>query len=95
MGVHKNIGYDQFPKQGSFLGFRAIVHFNYDLSKDGIMGTIVRDDAEDPGRTVILLDDGRVVLATECHFSPQEHFRFTQMQEPFFALDKNPSASYP
>jgi hypothetical protein len=35
------------------------------------MGTIIRDDMEEPFRTIISLDDGRVILATECMHSPQ------------------------
>jgi hypothetical protein len=34
------------------------------------LGTIVRDDNEPPWRTIIRLDDGRVVLASECQYSP-------------------------
>ena len=68
MGIVDNISMNKFPKQGSWLGKRAKVIFRYD--DPIIMGTIVRDDSEEPWRTIISLDDGRVVLATECMYSP-------------------------
>lgn len=69
MGVHKNIGYDKFPKQGRYMGRKVAVCFNYEVSKV-LIGTIVRDDIEDPGRTIIALEDGRYVEAVECQYSP-------------------------
>lgn len=69
MGVVANVGIDQMPKQGPWLGKRTMVCFRYDTSRT-LMGTIVRDDYESPWVTVISLDDGRVVLATECQHSP-------------------------
>lgn len=68
MGVVDNISYDNFPKQGSYVGRPVSVCFNYDTSKT-ILGKIVRDDAEAPGLLIIQLDDGRFVLATECMYS--------------------------
>ena len=65
MGVAPNISYDQHPKQGRWLHQRTKVCFNYDASKT-IMGTFVRDDAEEPYISIIRLDDGRYVLTTEC-----------------------------
>lgn len=70
MGVVKNVGIVAFPKQGGWLGKRTRVCFNYDTDQI-IMGTIVRDDYEDPWVTIISLDDGRVVLTTECQHSPE------------------------
>jgi hypothetical protein len=70
MGVANNISKNQFPIQGNWLNKRTKVCFNYDLSVI-IMGTIIRDDLEKPYVTIILLDNGRVVLATECMHSPQ------------------------
>jgi hypothetical protein len=63
---------DEFtePPQGSYKNKRAKVCFNYDANRT-IEGTIVRDDMEKPWLTVIKLDLGRYVLATECQFSPQ------------------------
>ena len=69
MGTHPNITADQFPKQGSWLKRRAKVCFHYDTTKV-VMGTIIRDDAELPGHCIILLDDGRAVLTSECMWSP-------------------------
>lgn len=71
MGVVKNVGFDHFPKQGAWLGKRTRVCFRYDTSNT-IGGTIVRDDTEEPFVTIIHLDDGRLVLATECQHSPPE-----------------------
>ncbi|MMZ62603.1 hypothetical protein D1872_248190 [compost metagenome] len=68
MGVHSNISTNLFPKQGSFLDRRVLVSFNYDTNNT-VLGTIVRDDIEDPFVTIIKLDDGRFVLSTECQFT--------------------------
>jgi hypothetical protein len=77
MGCVSKIINDKFPKQGKYLHVRARVHFHYDTSKS-YYGTIIRDDAESPdpesnspGMTLIHLDDGRVVSATECQYSPE------------------------
>jgi hypothetical protein len=67
MGCHKKIGFDKFPRQGDFAGRRVEVVFLYDTSRK-IYGTIVRDDREDPYRTIIKLDDGRYIEACECQF---------------------------
>lgn len=69
MGCVQNISMTSWPKQGSWLGKRTKVCFHYDTSHT-IMGTIVRDDSEKPGVCIISLDDGRVVLSTECQHSP-------------------------
>jgi hypothetical protein len=71
MGVVANVNLDTWPKQGSWLGKRTKVCFNYDSSRT-VMGTIVRDDNEEPWVTIISLDNGRVVLATECMHSPEK-----------------------
>lgn len=34
-----------------------------------IEGTVIRDDVEDPHLTIIKLDDGRIILGTECQYS--------------------------
>lgn len=67
MGVVDNIRHDKFPEQGSWKGRRCRVMFNYEEPE--IAGVIVRDDRQPPFRTIIQLDDGRVVLSTECQFS--------------------------
>lgn len=69
MGVKQGIDYESFPKQGTWLGRRCRVCFKYDLSHM-ILGTIVREDEEEPGIGIIRLDDGRHVLFTECQYSP-------------------------
>lgn len=71
MGVQANIDRTNFPKQGDWLHKRTTVCFKYDTSKT-IEGTIVRNDREEPGITIIRLDDGRYVLTTECqHTQPR------------------------
>ena len=70
MGVQANITADKFPQQGEWAGKRTRVCFHSDTSRI-LMGTVVRDDKEDPYLTIIQLDDGRVVLATECQHSPE------------------------
>ncbi len=68
MGCVGSIDFYKFPKQGKSVGKRVEVCFHFDTSKT-IKGTIVRDDREDPGETIIKLDDGRVVRADECQYS--------------------------
>lgn len=72
MGCCAKVTDTTFPKQGSFAGKRARVHFHYNTAR-AHYGKIVRDDAEErspgvPGLTIIALDDGRYVLSTECQF---------------------------
>jgi len=69
MGIVANIRADSFPRQSEQLGKQVQVCFHYDISKI-ITGTVVRDDAETPWKTIIRLDDGRHVLTTECMWSP-------------------------
>jgi hypothetical protein len=69
MGCVASITKDTFPKQGEYLNQRAKVYFHYDTQTE-FLGTIVRDDMESPWHTIIKLDDGRVVLTTECQYSP-------------------------
>ena len=65
MGCVKTIGYNKFPRQGNWLGKRVKVCFFYNSDKC-IGGKIVREDYEEPFLTMLSLDDGRYVLATEC-----------------------------
>lgn len=69
MGAHPNIGIDKWPQQGSELGQRAEVIFHYDTSRV-LMGTIVRDDSEEPFETMIRLDSGQIVRGSECQYAP-------------------------
>lgn len=68
MGVVENITADRFPEQGRYLGVRAEVLFHF--AGPALGGRIVRDDREDPWVTAIHLDDGRLILATECQYRP-------------------------
>lgn len=68
MGVHPNVGFDKFPKQGDWLNKEVKVCFNYELRKE-IKGVIVRDDMEEPHMTLIKLEDGRIVSTAECQYS--------------------------
>ena len=67
MGVIENIDIDRFPKQGSWLVAHVEVCFKFDTSRT-IKGVVVRDDRQDPYRTIIKLGDGRYLLSTECQF---------------------------
>lgn len=68
MGVVQTIDYESFPKQGVWVGKRTKVCFKYDSSRE-IGGVFVRADREEPWVSIIRLDDGRHVLATECMHS--------------------------
>jgi hypothetical protein len=68
MGCVATITASMFPKQSSHLGRRVRVCFHYDTSKTEL-GTVVRDDEQEPFVTIISLDSKRVVLATECQYS--------------------------
>lgn len=70
MGVHANISAVRFPKQGSYIGRRVKVCFNYDSSRK-FPAVCIRDDMEEPFLTIFHLDDGRAVLATECQYQPE------------------------
>lgn len=68
MGVHPNIGYKKFPKQGNRLNKEVSVCFDYQPS-DTIKGVVVRDDIESPHLGLIQLEDGRIVRFVECQYS--------------------------
>lgn len=69
MGVEPNIGPDRYPRQGVYLGRKVRVCFDYDVTAC-LLGEVIRDDAQAPGRMVIRLDNGWVVLSTECQWQP-------------------------
>lgn len=73
MGYTKNITAFNFPKQSEDINKRCKVLFHYQDPE--VYGTIIRSDSEDPWQTIIQLDDGRIILATECQYSP-EHPNF-------------------
>lgn len=68
MGCINTISFDKFPKQGEHVGKRVEVCFHYDISKT-VFGTVVRDDYEEPWETIIKLDNGRYIKATECQYA--------------------------
>ena len=76
MGCVNTITYDKFPKQKDKnykyqqfkVGSRVKVCYHYDTSKYHY-GIIVRDDLEEPFETIIKLDNGRYLRATECQFT--------------------------
>ncbi|MFY2610790.1 hypothetical protein ACOTJQ_29160 [Achromobacter xylosoxidans] len=68
MGTHAGISISQFPAQGPLKGQRVAVSFN-GLNGE-IEGVVLRDDREEPFRTIIHLDDGRTLLGTECRYRP-------------------------
>lgn len=76
MGCVDTITYDKFPKQKDDtykyemfrVGARVSVCYHYDTSKTHL-GTIVRDDCEEPYETIIKLDNGRYLRGVECQFS--------------------------
>lgn len=71
MGIHNNINFDHFPRQGQWLGKSCEVCFNYDPTRT-LKAVCVRDDEEEPRLTIFRLEDGRHVLATECmHTMPK------------------------
>lgn len=71
MEIEKKVRFDVFPKQGEYLGKRIEVCFNYDTSRT-LAGKIVRNDIEEPFRTIIELDNGKYILATECQYSVKD-----------------------
>lgn len=74
MGCVSTISYDNFPKQADDnykypkVGKRVSVCYHFDTSKKHT-GVIVRDDIEEPWQTIIALENGRYILATECQYS--------------------------
>ena len=75
MGCNKHIDYDRYPEQyKDNPSGRVMVCFGYKTDRE-LPATVIRDDAEDPGLTILMLDDGRVVTSTECQYramTPQE-----------------------
>lgn len=74
MGIEKNIDTNNFPKQYTTvensmggIGRKVEVCFNYKANKT-IPGVIIRDDKELPFRKLIRLNDGRIILGTECQY---------------------------
>lgn len=68
MGNVATIAHDKWPRQGRLINQRVRVFFHYDTSHM-LEGWVLRDDAEPPHRTIIRLDDGRLILTDECQYS--------------------------
>lgn len=74
MGCVETITCEKFPKQADEtyeypqLGRRVKVCYHYDTSKFHY-GVIVRNDIEEPFETIIKLDNGNYIRATECQYS--------------------------
>jgi hypothetical protein len=70
MGNVATITHDRFPKQADILppGTRLQVMFHYDTAHM-LLGTVVRNDIEQPFRMIIALDDGRYVVSAECQYT--------------------------
>lgn len=66
--IHKLESLQHFPAQGTFLGARVQVCFNYDLSAL-YGGVVVREDTVEPGLMIIRLDSGEHVTSLECQWS--------------------------
>lgn len=62
------IGKDAYPEQFDSVGARVLAAFDYDVANP-LPATVLRDDAEEPFRTVLRLDDGRIVMGSECQWS--------------------------
>lgn len=76
MGVVRTITYENYPKQKDCtyrfpelaVGARVEVCYHYDWTKTHL-GTIVRDDLEEPYEVIIKLDNGRYLRGAECQYS--------------------------
>lgn len=62
------IGKETYPEQFGSVGDRVLVAFKYDIANP-LPATVLRDDAEEPFTTVLRLDDGRIVMGSECQWS--------------------------
>lgn len=68
MGCVEEIDYDHYPRQDDTVGKRVEVCYHYNSRKTHY-GVIVRDDMQEPGETIIALDNGRYLRAVECQYS--------------------------
>jgi hypothetical protein len=69
MGSSPHIDAEKYPEQSYTVGHRVTVFFGDLMNAVQFSGTVLRDDKAEPNQTVIRLDDGRIVLGTECNFS--------------------------
>jgi len=71
MGMHPNVRPGRWPRQTNHSGRSCRVLFRYGADGErAIAGKVLRDDAEAPLETIIMLVDGRVVRGAECQWSP-------------------------
>lgn len=68
MGCVATITAEKFPQQSDRVGTRVEVCFHYDTSAR-FDATVIRDDLETPWQMILQLEDGRVVLGSECQYS--------------------------
>ncbi len=61
------VGFERFPTQ-VFIGQRVRLTFGCDFSR-WTEGELVRCDAGPPNVLIFRLDDGRLVLGTECQYT--------------------------
>jgi hypothetical protein len=87
MGRSVYIDYDRFPKQSEFCGKRVQVVFHYGQKR--IEGEMIRDDIEGDMVGIIRLDDGRVVLTTECQHLNRRGDRLMEVQQRIAELSKS------
>lgn len=71
MGVVESIDCRRFPRQGDMLHRRVLVCFKYDTTSL-IGGTVVREDVDEPYRTITRLDDGKFILWTEFQYREED-----------------------
>jgi hypothetical protein len=68
MSRYKYIGKGKYPSQNSDLHHKTVVvMLEYD-SREPLRGEVLRADDAAPHEVVIKLDDGRIVLGSECTF---------------------------
>jgi hypothetical protein len=59
---------DTYPEQSEYVGKEVKVCFWYDTTKT-FKGKMLRDDRTVPWRTIIQLEDGKIVEGAECQWS--------------------------
>ena len=70
MGQHHNITSDRYPRQSPDVGKPVLVTLhNADCP---VPAVIIRNDIEEPHRTIFQLNNGWVLLSTECQY--QMHY---------------------
>lgn len=82
----------QYPEQTKNVGRKVNVIFNYDIN-NSLIGTVIRDDAEDSYTTLFKLEDGRIINALECQYSiiMDEPVKYTELPD---TRDMNPKLDF-